>query len=159
MSSAIIAFWLFFCSVTTMQKQICVALSGLLLPAILFAQNPSDFECSFGDLDRRLVIVSEPGVSVPCEVHYYKEDEAPGQQQVLWRATNEAGYCERQADQFKLKLIEWGWTCNDTPVPVAPVSETGSDAIEESADDSATGAVDDTDVLEPAIDDPPGDNN
>ena len=106
-----------------MQKQLCLTLCGLLLPVALLAQNPSDFECSFGDLNRRLVIVSEPGVSVPCEVHYYKEDEAPGEHQVLWRATNEAGYCERQADQFKLKLIEWGWTCTDTPAPVIPASE------------------------------------
>lgn len=142
-----------------MQKRLCITLSGLLLPTILLAQNPSDFECSFGDLDRRLVIVSEPGVSVPCEVHYYKEDEAPGEHQVLWRATNEAGFCERQADQFKLKLIEWGWTCTDRPTPAAPVSEPASNPIEESVDGPAIGTVDDTDVLEPVTDDEPGDNS
>lgn len=136
-----------------MEKRLCIALSALLLPVALFAQNPSDFECSFGDLDRRLVIVSEPGVSVPCEVHYYKDDESPGEHQVLWRATNEAGYCERQADQFKLKLIEWGWTCTDTPAPVIPASEPGDSPAENASDDAAT--PDDTDVLEPVVDDAP----
>ena len=142
-----------------MQKRPWITLFGILLPVTLFAQNASDFECSFGDLDRRLVIVSEPGVSVPCEVHYYKEDEAPGEHQVLWRATNEAGYCERQADQFKLKLIEWGWTCTDLPAPAAPASEPTGSSMQEAAGDAATDAVDDTDVLEPGIDDEPGDNN
>lgn len=146
-----------------MQLRPWTALFGMLLPATLFAQNPSDFECSFGDLNRRLVIVTEPGVSVPCEVHYYKEDEAPGQHQVLWRAVNEAGYCEHQADQFKLKLIEWGWTCTDMPMPAAPVSAPDAGTIGESAvepaDDGVAVPVDDTDVLEPGFDDEPGDNN
>ena len=141
-----------------MPKRLFITLSGLLMPAMLFAQNPSDFECSFGDLDRRLVIVSEPGVSVPCEVHYYKEDEAPGQHQVLWRATNEAGYCERQADQFKLKLIEWGWTCTDRPAPAAPPGEPAEAAPEAATDDAVTPSVDDTEVLEPVIDDSSGES-
>lgn len=137
-----------------MQKRLCIALSGLFLPVAVFAQNPSDFECSYGDLNRRLVIVSEPGVSVPCEVHYYKEDEAPGEHQVLWRATNEAGYCERQADQFKLKLIEWGWTCTDRPAPVMPVSEPAVSPVDDAAEETVM--PDDTDVLEPAVEDEPG---
>lgn len=142
-----------------MPKRLLVTLSGLLLPFTLFAQNPSDFECSFGDLNRRLVIVSEPGVSVPCEVHYYKEDEAPGEHQVLWRATNEAGYCEHQADQFKLKLIEWGWSCTDRPAPAAPVGGPADQPVEQPADAADPMPVDDTEVLEPGFDDEPGDNS
>ncbi len=142
-----------------MQKRLLITLSGLLLPVTLYAQNPSDFECSFGDLNRRLVIVSEPGVSVPCEVHYYKQDESPGEHQVLWRATNEAGYCERQADQFKLKLIEWGWTCTDRPAPAAPLGEAAEGPTEEPADDTAMTPVDDTDVLEPGTGEDSGDND
>lgn len=141
-----------------MQLRLCILLSGFLFPVTLLAQNPSDFECTFGELNRRLVIVSEPGVSVPCEVHYYKEDEAPGEHQVLWRATNEAGYCERQADQLKRKLIEWGWTCTDTPAP-APMGEPVDDSLPESADEALPMPADDTDVLEPGFDDEPGDNN
>lgn len=143
-----------------MQKRRCLALFGWLLPVSLCAQNPSDFECSFGDLDRRLVIVSEPGVSVPCEVHYYKEDEQPDGHQVLWRATNEAGYCERQADQFKQKLIEWGWTCTDRPIPAEPFSEPPDESPAETpVDESANSPLDDTEVLEPGVDDDPGDDD
>lgn len=142
-----------------MHKRLLISLFGLLLPLTMYAQNPSDFECSFGDLDRRLVIVSEPGVSVPCEVHYYKEDEAPGEHQVLWRATNEAGYCERQADQFKQKLIEWGWTCTDRPAPAAPVGEPADGLLEEPADDAVISPVDDTDVLQPGTDEGSGDSD
>ena len=35
-----------------------------------------------------------------------------GAEQVLWRATNEAGYCEARAEEFLEKLESWGWQCD-----------------------------------------------
>jgi len=81
----------------------------------------------------------EPGVAVPCEVHYYKDTEVPGEGQVLWRASNDAGYCEAKAAEFFEKLRGMGWTCwSDS-----------EGAASDEADDAGMEA-DDTDALAPA---------
>ena len=67
-----------------------------------------------GALTRRVAIMHETGVSVPCEVQYFRGSEAPGEQQVLWRALNEEGYCEAKAAAFVAQLIEMGWDCGVT---------------------------------------------
>lgn len=76
------------------------------------AQDPDKHRCTFGSLERRIEIYREPGLLVPCEVHYYKDTEAPGEQQVLWRAQNEEGFCEARVDEFLTQLSDWGWDCS-----------------------------------------------
>jgi len=95
------------------------------------AQDSNSFQCRSGELTRRIEVFYEAGVSVPCEVHYYKDTESPGEREVLWRAMNQEGYCESQAAAFVEKLEGMGWSCN------AAV-----------ADDADT--ADDTDALAPA---------
>lgn len=85
----------------------------VLLSATAIAQEQRSYQCTRGDLTRRVEIVSEPGVSVPCEVHYYKDSEMPGEQQVLWRAINEEGYCESKTQDFIVSLGETGWDCRN----------------------------------------------
>lgn len=106
------------------------------LPVLVAAQDARSFTCSNADMIRRVEVFSEPGVAVPCEVHYYKDTEAPGERQVLWRAQNEAGYCETMADDFVNKLIELGWNC------LASAESKGDEP----------GADDDTEDLAPAED-------
>ncbi len=100
------------------------------------AQDADKHRCTFGELERRIEIYREPGVSVPCEVHYYKDSEAPGDQQVLWRAQSEEGYCEARVDEFLTKLADWGWDCSasaaasaieDATPEEAPVDEAPAD--------------------------------
>ena len=127
----------------------------VLLPtASSFAQDPQSYRCSYGDLQRRVEILSEPGVSVPCEVHYYKDTEAPGERQVLWSASNEVGYCEQKTREFIVKLQDWGWDCGERFDPESKVPE--PQAMPEPADDSTFESepeqVDDTDALIPADD-------
>ena len=88
---------------------IIIAMAGL--PFAAMAQDHNGYLCTNGDLQRRVEIVYETGVSVPCEVHYYKDTEAPGEPQVLWRALSEEGYCEVQAEAFVEQLANWGWDC------------------------------------------------
>ncbi len=81
--------------------------------------------CRFGEMVRSVdVVYSDPGQAVPCEVLYNKQSE--GSQSVLWRADNEAGYCEEKARGFVEKLEGMGWQCasdgNAAPVPEAPDS-------------------------------------
>jgi hypothetical protein len=81
------------------------------IPVLSFAQDQQNYQCSIDELTRRVEIFHETGVTVPCEVHYYKDTEAPGEQQVLWRALNEEGYCEAKAAEFVARLEGMGWTC------------------------------------------------
>lgn len=122
-----------------MKSKIVSALIVALFPGLVIAQGTTSYECSFENLQRRLEILTEPGVTVPCEVHYYKDSEAPGQKQVLWTATSEEGYCEAKTMEFVAKLREWGWQCSSTAATQTP-------AAEPEADDSMS---DDTSDLDP----------
>ena len=81
----------------------------LTLPAA--AQDTNNYQCTMNNLTRRVEIYYETGVSVPCEVHYYKDTESPGERQVLWSAMNEEGYCEARATEFVARLGDMGWSC------------------------------------------------
>lgn len=108
-----------------------------LLPLTGLAQSPQHYQCAYGDLQRRVEIVHETAVTVPCEVHYYKDTEQPGEREVLWRALNEEGYCEARAQAFVEQLQDWGWQC----------AMTGMEAASENAVEA-----DDTESLAPAED-------
>jgi hypothetical protein len=67
--------------------------------------------CTLGDLARRIeVVYSDPGQPVPCEVIYDKSGE--GSFETLWRAYNQAGYCEDRAAELAEKLTRLGWSCS-----------------------------------------------
>ena len=89
-------------------------------PVLALAQG-AETACTYGDMVRRVVVMTEPGVSVPCEVHYFKDTEAPGEDQVLWSATQQAGYCEEKAAGLVAQLEGWGWDCAMTE-PAAPAA-------------------------------------
>ena len=108
---------------------------ALILPVLSIAQDQQSYQCTFGELTRRVEIFSEPGVAAPCEVHYYKDTEAPGERQVLWQAQNDAAYCESKAQEFIVKLNDMGWDCGQS----AEVDEA-----------EQPGTADDTDALTPA---------
>ena len=66
--------------------------------------------CTMDNLTRVVSIVySTPGQDTPCEVLYEKPTE--GQSMTLWRAENQAGYCEARASEFVAKLGTLGWQC------------------------------------------------
>lgn len=116
-----------------MRSVIFVALAAGALPLAAFGQNTVSHSCSLGDLTRRVEIVYEPGRRVPCEVHYYKDTEAPGEKQVLWSAASQEGYCEQQADAFVARLEGWGWDCNDGGTAPAASSDEPAPETEEAA--------------------------
>lgn len=143
-----------------MSNKTLIALAALVIPVLSLAQADGKYQCTFGELVRRVEILTEPGVSVPCEVHYYKDTEAPGETQVLWSAQSQAGYCQSQTEAFISRLEGWGWNCGQgESMPAddeAPVSE--SEAMPSSAPmpgaeadrgGDAAPAYDDTDVLSP----------
>lgn len=138
------------------------------IPLVSLAQEPTSYVCKIGDLTRRVEIVYETGVTVPCEVQYFKDSESPGQMQVLWRALNEEGYCEARTREFVTKLKGMGWDCGadgdqdaSTPESAAPVGAANEDkGVDDGDDDDMDGVPDDTDTLAPAgdIEIPAGDS-
>ncbi len=112
---------------------VCLAAA---VPGLALGQNVTSYQCSLDDMQRRIEILTEPGVTVPCAVHYYKDTEMPGETEVLWTATTEAGFCESKTEAFVAKLRDTGWQCTPQgaakPEPIA----------------------DDTDALEPAQEQP-----
>ncbi len=124
-----------------MNDKFLAVLLMVMLPGLSFAQGSQNYLCTYGDLQRRVEIRYETGVVLPCEVHYYKDSEAPGDMQVLWRAMNEAGYCEAKTQEFVTKLKVLGWSCGtNDDVAISEESEPTVDAEpaadeEESADD------------------------
>lgn len=102
------------------------------------AQEPSRYVCLNGSIERRIEVIYETGLLVPCEVHYFKESDADGASQVLWRAQNEEGYCEARAAEFAEKLRGWGWQCD-----TATADDGG-------AADAAADTADDTEALAPS---------
>ena len=107
-------------------KSRCLAVPCLLLAAPL-ALAADQYRCSNADLVRRVEVVYETGGVLPCEVHYYKDTEAPGSREVLWRAQNEAGYCEARAGEFVERLRGFGWEC--TAGAAEDVDEDDTDAL------------------------------
>jgi len=97
-----------------------------------FAQETLTYICSLGDLQRRVEVFHETGVVVPCEVHYYKDNELPGERQVLWSASSEEGFCESRAAEFVEQLRGWGWDCqssSDSVMPETAPSEDDTDDL------------------------------
>ena len=130
-----------------MKDKILIVLLATVLPGLAAAQDANKFQCSYADMQRRVEIYHEPGVNVPCEVHYYKDSEMPGERQVLWSAQSESGYCERNANEFIAKLEGWGWDCSQG---AAATTEDMTDAPDAPETPDAEEPADDTDVLAPA---------
>jgi len=135
-----------------MNIKYAVALLALLVPVIATAQEGGKYQCTLGELVRRVEIFTEPGLTVPCEVHYYKDTEAPGESQVLWNAQTQVGYCEAKAEEFVAALQGWGWSCGASAAP-APEAAPESEPAPE-AEEAEPPVYDDTDVLSPG--DPSG---
>jgi hypothetical protein len=116
-----------------MKVELIVLSSALALPLAALAQANDSYRCTMGGKVRRVEIFHDAGVAVPCEVHYYKDTEAPGERQVLWRALNEAGYCQAQARDFVAKLEGLGWECVAGEGPQGAVPEPGRAAPDDTA--------------------------
>lgn len=129
----------YFIWVDDMNGKFLAVFLAAMLPSLSFGQGAQKYQCSHGELERRVEILYETGVTVPCEVHYYKDTEAPGETQVLWRALNESGYCESKAQEFVAQLQEWGWNCGQGDAVeqnAAPEDDSGADAEPVGADDT-----------------------
>lgn len=114
-----------------MNHKLIAVLLISVLPGISLGQDAPNYQCTYADMQRRVEVLYETGMTLPCEVHYYKDTEAPGETQVLWRAVSEVGYCELKTQEFIAKLTDMGWNCSQNddagkeaePAPVAVPEE------------------------------------
>ena len=125
-----------------------------LLPTLVIAADQGETQCTYHSLVRRVVILSEPGVSVPCEVHYFKDSEAAGEGRVLWRADSQEGYCEERAAELVAKLEGWGWQCTaGAAAPEEPATPDAPTVPEQPAEpEPPMESADDTEDLVPVED-------
>jgi len=97
-----------------MNTRIAIFLLATGLPVLGAAQTGQNYRCTNGDQVRRIEIVYVTGEAVPCEVHYFKDTEAPGAREIPWNAQSQAGYCEARAGELVANLRGGGWTCTAT---------------------------------------------
>ena len=84
-----------------------------LSAASVQAAEKSQYTCTSGDLVRRVIVeVGDLSTSLPCEVVYWKDKEAPGVRRVLWNAGSDAAYCDSKAAGLVDKLSNAGWRCD-----------------------------------------------
>jgi hypothetical protein len=97
----------------------CLALALLATRALA-----EEFHCQRGDLVRRIEVqFADDADRLPCEVVYWRDDEAPGQPEALWNAEHELGYCRDKAREMADRLEDAGWSCDGTPVGAAVAAE------------------------------------
>ena len=90
-----------------------VLASSLIVTVTANAAEKSRYQCQSGDVVRRIVIeVGDLSTGLPCEVVYWKDNEAPGVRRVLWNARTDAGYCMEKASGLAEKLGSSGWQCS-----------------------------------------------
>ena len=85
----------------------------LSLIALPFTVSAESWSCRHGDDVREIHIKQETSAAVPCSVVYRKLTEGV-EDQTLWTANSDAGYCAEKAKEFIAKQESWGWTCVET---------------------------------------------
>jgi hypothetical protein len=93
-------------------KFVSPAFALLAFPLVVAAQSGASYDCSLGEVTRRVVVERAGSAPVPCDVAYYKDSEAPGEREVLWSAENDPQYCGARATEFVARLGELGWACS-----------------------------------------------
>jgi len=95
------------------------ALSAVAAPAVA-----EEFQCQRDDLVRRIEVqFADDADRLPCEVVYWRDDEAPDQPQTLWNAEHQVDYCMDKAREMAERLEDEGWACDATAIGAAAAAE------------------------------------
>lgn len=115
---------------------------AILLFGISANVYADSWNCSHDDLVREVIVQYPQGGSVPCDVVYKKQTEGV-EDQVLWTAESEEGYCEEKARGLVAKLESWGWVCLETvsSEPSAEASTENEAAMDEAAEAASEAAA------------------
>jgi hypothetical protein len=73
----------------------------------------AEYRCWNGDLVRRIELSgADTAQGAACEVRYWRNAEAPGSGQSLWRANRGTDFCAARARELIARLEAGGWTCS-----------------------------------------------
>jgi|SRR5690554_3140648 len=90
------------------------------LPMLAVGSENYRYLCLLDNEQREIeVAYLLPDQTVPCEVRYRKDHEAP---EVLWRANNQEGFCEARAQELMEKQSNWGFACEGENLPAQHIS-------------------------------------
>ena len=113
------------------------ALSAVAAPAVA-----EEFQCQRDDLVRRIEVqFADDADRLPCEVVYWRDDEAPDQPQTLWNAEHQVDYCMDKAREMAERLEDEGWACDATAIGAAAAAEPSAPGRRNPAAGSPTPAV------------------
>lgn len=91
---------------------VLTTLSFVAVSLVAARVTAEEFQCHRGDLVRRIEVqFADDGDRLPCEVIYWRDDEAPGQPQALWNAEHQLEYCTDKAREMADRLEDAGWAC------------------------------------------------
>jgi hypothetical protein len=130
---------------------VLVALSAVTVAIGAAEGVAEEFQCRRGDLVRRIEVqFANRADRLPCEVIYWKDDEAPGRPEQLWNAEHEIAFCTEKAREMVARLESAGWACaprsggaeGPTRTATTPSSERPSPQPRDSAPAHATGRPD-----------------
>ena len=95
------------------RPSIIIGTLAITLLVIPYVSQAESWSCKLGNSVREIHIQTEsPNIAAPCSVVYKKPTEGKDDQ-TLWTATNDAGYCAEKAKAFVQKQVSWGWTCEE----------------------------------------------
>jgi hypothetical protein len=107
-------------------KQRIMQVAAILLLNVSVNVYADSWNCSHDDLVREVIVAYPQGGSVPCDVVYKKQTEGV-EDQVLWSAESEEGFCEEKARGLVAKLESSGWVCLET-VSAESAAQAGAEA-------------------------------
>jgi hypothetical protein len=116
---------------------------AIMLLGVSVNAYADSWNCSHDDLVREVMIEYPQGGSLPCDVVYKKQTEGV-EDQVLWSAESQEGYCEDKAHELVAKLESWGWVCLET-VSEEPETEPEAEPEPETETETETEAAAETD--------------
>jgi hypothetical protein len=118
---------------------VLATLSFLAVSLVAARVMAEEFHCQRGDLVRRIEVqVADDADRLPCEVVYWRDDEAPGQPQALWNAEHQLDYCTDKAREMAERLEDAGWACDAIPIGAAAAAPERTSPQRSSPDDSSS---------------------
>jgi len=106
----------------------------LAIPLTGYAES---WSCKHDNNVREIQIQRETTAVLPCSVVYRKPTEGI-EEQTLWSASSDAGYCEEKARALVEKHVGWGWTCEEANAETSTETSDESQATENSAPEETT---------------------
>jgi len=111
-----------------------------LIPLTGYAES---WSCKHDNHVREIQIQHETSAVLPCNVAYRKPTEGI-EEQILWSASSDAGYCEEKARELVEKHVGWGWACEEANAETSSETSDESGATESNTPVETTGTVTET---------------